>query len=214
MHCLAIPLRRQTRSALAWSLVCCCLVVSSPAAALKGKLIGGPGYALWHATVDGQTRPRSGVGRGISGMGAYEIGAHLRITSGLLQAELTLDDNTQLSRQLFFVGLRGAMPLSHRWYASAGAEVGASRLKLSEAVAVSSDGYVKMAFSERWTVAVQPVASIGFRPRPKYHLEVMFCAPTERHGGAWRTSFAVMFGLFFWMGAGAQPAKQFSSARQ
>lgn len=135
-------------------------------------------------------------------MGAYEIGTHLRITSGLLKVEITLDDNSQLSRQLFFVGLRGAMPLSHRWYASAGAEVGAGRQKLSEVV------------GERWTGAFQPVTSLGFRPRPKYHLEAMFCAPTERHGGAWRTSFAVMFGLFFWMGAGAQPAKQFSSARQ
>ncbi len=184
------------------------LLLCAHATAGPGKLIGGPGYTFWRSSIAGQAGRREGIGRGIGGMGAYEIGDHVRITSGILHAEAELDDHTVIARHLFFAGLRGALPLSARWYASAGAEVGASRLKLAEALGKTADGAVKMGFSQRWGMAVAPVVSVGFRPRPKYHLELNVSAPMDRVDGGWEGSFAVTMGLYFWMGAAELPRRR------
>lgn len=184
---------------LAWSLG------AQPTLAWQGKLIGGPGYTAWRSSVAGQAGRRSGWGRGISGMGAYQFGEHLRLTSGLLQGELELEDHTVVSRTLIFGGVRGVLPLLTDLYLCAGVEAGASRLKVAEALNVDAQGRTHMVFSESWTLAVQPVAAVGFRPRPKYHLELMVASPVDRHGQGWQGSWLVMLGIFFWMGAGTPP---------
>ena len=71
---------------------------------------------------------------------------------------------------------------------------------MAEALGQNSKGNTMMAFSKSWHAALHPVASVGYRPSPKYHLEMIVGLPHEYRDEGWDRSLTVMLGLFFWMG--------------
>ncbi len=100
------------------------LLVPGPGRALDFKLIGGPGYLFWHSSVEGQASRFTGYAHGISGVGFFQFGDHLRISSGMLHGTKTFDDHSVIDRHFFFAGLRGVLPLYSKIYLTGGVDVG------------------------------------------------------------------------------------------
>jgi len=181
-------------------LLLCGLLLPSPGRALDFKLIGGPGYVFWHSSVDGQVAHLNGYAHGISGVGFFQFGDHLRFSSGMLHGIQTFSDHSVIDRHFFFAGLRGVLPLYSKIYLTGGLDAGVSHFELAEALGKDSQGATRMSFSDSWQPALHPIVSVGYNPAPKYRFEMMVGMPLEFRDERLHSSLTAMLGLLFWMG--------------
>ncbi len=176
------------------------LSLAPPAHAIEAKIIGGPGYLLWHSEIQGEGDTLAGWGGGISGLGFLQLGEHFRCSVGMYHGSLERADHGRTDRHLFSGGARGVLPLIPELYLSGGLEVGASHLEVAETLGYDAQGRSLVRYTDTWHFMLHPVATVGYRPTPTYHLELLAGLPLERHREGWHRSFTLMVGLFFWMG--------------
>lgn len=176
------------------------LAAGAEARAEQLRFTGGMGITLWSLGADGGAGRITGFGAGINGRVLMQIGDHLRVQAGLLQAETNHEDGTHLLRRIIGGAVEGLLWPSGGVYAGVGLRLGAENLEMVETVEPLGDDRRLVRDVDRWAFVGHPFVVGGVRLVDRYHVELETGVVLSMAEGRLEVFYTAVLGVYFRMG--------------